>query len=284
MLKTIQNTTSIPQSLVVEGRQVVLEANEERPFDYKLADRFLDECFGAVIEVKDDFGSEFNDKDDTRIWLANMTGDPDAPSEITTEMYDSKLRRHVPDRQPNPIKTPRLLKEWAEGGQKQYTAKDGTPEALNLPGKWQVLPQFRRKQFDKGTAQWFMNRCSNATVQAQGYNTCAAIKSRPPSAFEPDNGWSLDDMRVYLKLTDADAPLGPTEAEIAGMAKDVPDSEYDSEDYERRVRTAKRECMKRIYFRLINPKYRLPTKKAFDEFTGAKKPAKRGPGRPRANA
>jgi hypothetical protein len=250
-LKAIRNNSGVAQSVMYGGKKITIGPNEERSYVAELADHIIGECAGIVVEVTDDFGASYVEDPTNTIWIANMTGDPDAPNEVTVKEVQNK--KWIDVQIPNPRKHARDVKEWAEGPMVEYTAKDGVLEALNMPGKYITIPPYKRIELDAGMGRWFMERVAMSarrTVDRQDLRL--ACVSRAPGKFEPSMDWPLDEMRAYLTFADAHAKQVPSEAELRKASKP---SELDDV-----LDDAKRMTMKRIYFRLVNPKCRLPTR------------------------
>lgn len=267
-LKTVKNKTSIAQTIVVNGRPITLREKEERSFVSEVADKFLAECKPYVVEVSDHLGAVQEDKlvRDT-VWVANVTGDPDAPPTIKRRKFENK--RWGDEEVPNPKAEPLDLVRFIDGGMVEYTTKDGVLEAKNM-GKQEIrINAFKRIELPALIANWFLQRDGNQDVPMRG----CAIRSRAPSNFEPDMGWDLDQMRRYLKLVDIKADLGPSDQEVndrvlkkhGELLKTNKEEFYELCDIA--VFDAKVTCMKRLFMRLVDPRYRLPTKKEFDSLS-----------------
>lgn len=256
-LKILKNKTNVAQGVVHNGKQIILKAKEERAFDDVIASAFIAECSPFVVEVSPDVGAVQTDKEaTTMVWIANFTGNPDAPESFKRRKWDG--REYVETTVPNDLREPRPLIRFMDLGMQEYTNKDGVLEALNLPKVEVRIDPYKRKEMPKNTAAWFINRDA---VQDK-YNRGACGLSRPPTPFEPTFDWDLDDMRTYLKLADPNATLGPTEKEAAAARPG---------DEEAAIQEAKLVCLRRLFFRVANPDYRLPTKREFDEFKAASK-------------
>lgn len=264
-LKRVRNVTGVSQSIVVKGQIVSLGKQEEKQMDSDLADAFIERCAGVVVEVIDDFGAVADaPKKDKTVWVANVTGDPDAPDTVTTRIWKNKHWEETDIK--NPVKRPWLLKEEANGGMQEYTDKSGTLMALNLPTFWISLPAYRRIELEEGLANWFLGRQANGLPRTDPHIR-KAIVSRAPGNFEPDISWDLDELNMYLLLLDIDAVRGPSEkafkaqAYRGGRGRKAPtDGEYQT-----MLDDQKRLVMKRIYFRLVDPRFRLPDRKEFAE-------------------
>ena len=78
-LVTLKNNTGVPQSIVFNGKQIILESNREQDFIQAVADKFVESRSPLVSVVEEDVGGVYEDEDDGLIWIANITGNPDAP-------------------------------------------------------------------------------------------------------------------------------------------------------------------------------------------------------------
>ena len=261
-LKTVKNVTGAPQSIVFRGQQFTVGAFGEETFEQDIAGKFIDVCGPAIIDVTEKLGATYAPElVEQTTWVANMTGDPDAPPTVMD-------RRVGPDKKwtdvavTNPNAAPRDVGREMKGGHRAYIARDGGLVQLSLPSTHWNIPPFRRRPMPKIAANWFLNRDAHG-----GAGRGAAIESRPQSDFEPDMSWKLDDMRVYLRLLDPEAPLGYGEDELS---KQAAKKKWDVKQAAEELRKAKQLCFKRLYFRLVNPAYRLPTKAEFTEFVTGK--------------
>lgn len=255
-LKKVRNLTNKEQFVVYKGKQILLPAGETLDMDVKVADLFLERCEGAVESVLDIGGIYSVDSSD-EVWVANMTGNPDAPPEVPVKRSDKG--RWYTTNVPNPNKPPRTVSRQMKRGMKEVMGRSGV-EALNLLPKTIKVPAYKRIKMPKHIARWFLNR-----VSMSGTSDCA--KSRAPAAFEPDDTWALDDLRRFLQLTDSEAHLGATEWKLRSVKRGSGPNGKALTD--RAIREAKEMLLKRIYFRLVEPKYRLPTRQEFEEFRAA---------------
>lgn len=274
-LKTIKNTLGVPQSVIYKGRQFVLGPNDEQTYDTIIADMFLEKCNPIVVEVKTDLGATWAPELQLKTtWVANVTGNPDAAETVPDRRYDRSMMRFTDVNVPNPNKTARPIARELKGGHKQYTARDGGLVQESLQSRTWVVPTYRRVPMPTEVANWFLNRDGMC-----GPSRGAVIESRPRADFEPDMGWKYEDMRVYARLTDSSMSLGPDDTAIAKQVKaevDVLAMENEwkprkievelKERAKEALRKAKQELYHRLYFRLVNPAYTLPTRAEYNEF------------------
>lgn len=258
LLKTIRNTSSVAQSIVYKGQHFVLGPSDEQTFEALIADKFVELCAPLVMDTSADFGSTFAPElQNETVWVANMTGNPTAPEEVTVTKY-TKNKRWEPIKVINPNKQPRIIKREMKGGHRQHVAKDGGLVQESLPSTMHQVPPYRRVPMAKAIASWFLQRDGNGD-EARG----AVIESRPPSPFEPDMNWPLAEMRAYLRLIDPLCKLPIGDDELKSKAKKENWSEAEAKE---KLRQAKQDCLKLVYFRVVDPRYRLPSRKEFAEF------------------
>jgi hypothetical protein len=261
-LVRLRNNTGVAQNIVHEGRQIIMGPHEENDFVKAVADKFLEIRAPLVGIVEDEIGGVYEEQAPDIVWVANMTGNPDAPDQVKAKLF---VNRHwqMTDTD-NPNKAPRPLVLRCDMGMREYIAKDGATEALNL-GKQEIrIPPYKRRPMPSSKARWWLNRDATGEPHFRG----ASIKSRAPTAFEPSpeniDDWSLDDLRAYLKLMDPVADLGRSEEQVTKDAKKR--NHRKAEEIKAHVEEEKALTMKRLFFRLVNPVYPIPTRAEFNEY------------------
>ena len=271
-LKKIKNHSAIPQSVVIDGLQVILDKNCEQFFPEAVADAFLAECGGFIKEVN--IAQLYKEEaKQTLVYLANMTGNPDAPATAKVKQPVDKGRSWAYQPVDNPLRAPRVLAWQMKGPQQEYQGEQGL-EGLNVFPTTYSIPPYTRRAFEPRVAQWILSRDARCEPHYRGQ----VCESRAVS-WAPDMNWELDDVRLFLRLCDPHAVLGPTAAEV-----DAACGEAMKED-ERLIKVfeAKELALQRVHFRLSDPKYPLPKQRAFDAVKRKEsgEVIKRGPGRPR---
>jgi len=266
-LVTLKNNTGVAQNVVFQGKQIILGPHEESDFIQAVADKFIEIRSPLVSVVQEEIGGVYEDTQSEIVWVANMTGNPDAPDVIKAKLFVNRQWQVVDT--DNPKKKARPLVMYCDQGSRYYTAKDGALEALNLPKKEIKIPPYKRRALPAIEAKWWLNRDAVNENHFRGQS----IKSRPPTDFEPNakdiDEWSLDDLRAYLKLLDPGAEMGKSNAEVVTYAKKVGHRKED--EIAAHIEEEKHLAMKRIYFRLVDPQYPVPTKKDFMEFVHGQK-------------
>lgn len=253
-LKKIRNLSQTPQWVVWKGKQIVIPGGETADVDVEIAKLFMKQHEG-LIEETIDIGSVYNVKADRDVWVANVTGDLDASP--TVKVKRSEKGRWYEVDIPNPLKDPYTVQRVMKGGMKEVIGKSGL-EALNLLPVTIKVPPYKRVKLPPHVAKWFMQR-----VAMSGVRDC--IKSRAPSAFEPDASWAIDDLRIYLELIDpnvTEVQKGPSEKKIRGKLFGT--GKGAESNKAKILREHKERLLKRIFRRVFDTKYRLPTKEEFE--------------------
>jgi len=260
MSKRIKNISGVEQSIVFNGKQLTIGKRDEMEMDDEVADTFLDRCEGFVVEAIE-IGGIVEEDEESVIWVANMTGDPDARATVPQKVLVGKGSWGTQE-VTNPLKEAREIRRQMQGAMVEQMGKAGL-EGLNLLPITISVPPYQRRKLPTHIGKWFLQRSAMGTPGA-------VIKSRAKSNFEPDLKWELDDMRVYLQLVDSSVTghdLGATfkklKSEVSRQRKGG------EEELRKKVRAAKEILMKRLHKRLADPRYRLPSKSEFDEFKAA---------------
>jgi len=265
-IETIKNNTGVPQSVVFRGRQIVLDAHAQRAFDSEIAEHFLSNRSPLVSKVEEE--PDIYDGATDMVWIANFTGNKELPETVNVKQWAGGRWQRADA--PNPLRTPIVVERWCDGGMREYTAKDGAPEAHNLAKIRFRLPPYTRRLFPRDLAAWSLHRDSGTEMRG------AIVKSRAPTVFEPNDSWSLDDSRAYLRLIDPSAPVGPSEADVRSNAARNPEAVKAGESGLRAyVDDAKKTVLRRLFFRVANPQYHLPTREEFNEFVRGEVPSQK---------
>lgn len=254
----IENKENVPQTCIYKGELKVLGPKEHITVDSGLAEAFMNQCAGAVAISKEIEINETSDKtfqDNSFVWLANMTGDPDAkPTVKARGNYNKDRRDYDWVEVDNPKLTPRVLRRKFDLGEEEYRTVQGI-FARNLGKETVILQPYKRMRLPKNVAEWFLERDSHG----EEYNRGLCIASRAKSSFEPDGSWELDDIKLWVSL------IEPTIAHKIRSEKQCSD-EHD-------VLEEKKLALRRSYFLAANPKYPLPSRAKFDTFKKAQEGA-----------
>lgn len=263
-LVKLKNTTTVTQAIMHEHedgtiRQHSLKAGEVKRLPSDVVKSFLKEVPDNVLIVAEEVNTAVEDEipqEYGTIWLANVTGNPDAPDTVKAKRWNREKRRYVIEEVPNPLKPETVQSRMWSPAQKEVMTPSG-PTLASYPAKRVSLVPFSRREVPKDLAKWILRRDRNAQPESVG----RIIKSRKPSGFEPDETWSLEDARLYLKYCDPAAELGKTEKEVLAEFDDK-----NSYEAQQALEEARSLVLRRCFFRVVNPDVVLPTKKSFETF------------------
>jgi hypothetical protein len=193
------------------------------------------------------------------LWVANLSGDPDAPEEVVVgNPVNRATGRREPLYMPNRKRDPITIKKQKKGRQYTIHGPDGLPSGATAAPENLVLPPYRRFELSRTDAEWLVNRTANFPPNERGI----LVVSRPPSEFEPDMAWSLGDMQIWLDMVDPklrrEGKTLRTEAELQKEARAA-----------EQIHKEKQLAMKRVFMRSADPRYNLPSKADFEAFKAA---------------
>ncbi len=269
-LKTVQNKVSVPQTVISNGQMITIKEWAQETMAAELADLFLEKCPGAVVEVKaHTIPEELLAQSGGKVmYLANMTGNPAEPESINAQVWTGEKSKKLTWQEiPNPRRTPRMQSFSYDPGQLGSVDRLGVYMSYNLPSFPIDLGVRERRAVPVAVGDWLLNRV-NFDEAFRG----AVIKSRPPTEFEPDARWDLDDIRIYLKMISAGtAPLGADSDTLATRAKENgKGAKEQAALLQGYVRELKRELLARVFYFVANPGYRLPERAEFMELKTGK--------------
>ena len=264
----IRNKTAVEQYVIKDGRREGLGAFQTRIVNRELAEMFVTQRPSYIVMEEVQVGQIDTSaiQGDVR-WIYNSTGNPDLVP--TVQVYNEKKREY--ELVPNPKIEGRVIRRSMGGGQETILIK-GQPIARALATKEYVVYPWQRKPLPKGVADWMLQRDA-----LQGDLFRGSLKwSRPPSGFEPTpeniDSWSLDDLQIYTAIVDSKCPVGPTEDDLrkareAGRYSEIEaalgNKGYQTKTFDAIVAEAKDLLFKRLFFRLADPLFPLPTQEDF---------------------
>ena len=260
----VRNLTGNAQQIIHHGTIYKLGAHQEASFPEALAEVIVAQLAPAV-ERADLFEStvEVDTAKPRTMWLANMTGDPDAQEFVEgAKKFDAKTQSMRADKIPNTGKQAITVSRNMRQKEKMVATKSGMNLFAPPPKKLEIKP-YRRKEFLYAEAQFMLSR-ERRRLAGLGAVTPLVVQCDAPREFEPTIKWSLDDLRLYLKLAWPDANeahLGQSEAQIKSKSKNK------SSDAVGKVETAKAEVFKRILIKvLFNRRVKAPTQAQWDAY------------------
>lgn len=226
------------------------------------AARVCKEAFGDTLQIigQDETSKSYvNAAERQEVWLANMTGDPDAPTKIKIPFTDPRTGEMQFREEDNPNAAPQTVSETLGARDEIYYDQHGKPWGRVVPGRTYHIPPYTRRAFPPAYAETFRLRDLDRPEAHRG----RVIECRPPGDFEPDREtWSLQELRAYLMLIEPDWEklVGPSESQIRSKAGKDEEKQYMA------LEAAKFLVWQRCILRLFNPKYHPPSKAEFEAF------------------
>ena len=260
----VRNTGRVEQYVIVDGRRHALSPHQIRVLEEPIARAFLERCSPHVVRE-----TGINSVEDDRprgdlVYLYNLSGNPDLPAQI--EVVDVQKGLSVRRMIDNPLRTGTPVFRELSGSETPTVVKGENTTRRNPPRRITIFP-WTRKGFEKGEAQWMLNREAGRSATQR-----SLARSRPPSGFEPNDSWSLNDLIAYAHIVDPKCPLVATEEKIialfsAGSTKlaDAVGFEVKGKGLDRITDEASQLMLQRLFFRVANPDYRLPSREDFEQ-------------------
>jgi hypothetical protein len=208
------------------------------------------------------------------IWLANMTGSPFVPKEYTVSVMEKNVM--VPKTFPNPNARAQKLQWVIHVGQgKDPYGRIVGPFAegdFNLPPVQVSIRIRQRVVVGHPIGQSILQRDA---LEGE-YGSLQVIECRPPSAFEPTMQWDLDKIIFFSRMVDGagfDLETIINSFRIHCRDKNrrgVPELAEVMQDPAWNE-AVKEDLLARLWYRIVDLNYAIPTEIAFDKhFTEAK--------------
>lgn len=258
-VSTIRNTLNKEISVLWNGKRVLLKPFEEITVAGAIAQRFV-EIHGHVIEKMDPeelFGSVSEEQKPATIWIANATGNPDAPDEVTVSAYDKEKQDWLPKVIKNRFKQPLPANYLMKGAEEIFIDEDGGRSSRLHAQQSINIPAYKIAEVPYHFGQFILRRAFNSSIAGH----TKVIKSREMPAWRPVIAWSIEDLRVYLSLCKT---VDFRETKKYGETTPQLKVRYKGEQFDARVYQAKIDLLKHIFFCLIDPKVQLPTREDFE--------------------
>lgn len=257
---TLRNITSKEQALLV-GDGFLVKPYDEVVMDDEDAHIAL-KRYGDILEKVEvgNIGNTIELDKDAPVWVANVSGDPDAPEKVVVDIRRNKITQEMQEitaenylAKPLPV----TVRWRAKTKREQY--RSSTIE-IKPPKQRYTVQALERKPVDRQLANAMLKRSMEAGPGMQG----RLIASRPPSSFEPDGSWSLDDMRAWLFVVDPrgyEKAMPPSEKWLRSNAKNKSAAD-------RAVEKERITMLKRCFIRSANPSFQLPSRSEFERMLG----------------
>jgi hypothetical protein len=209
-----------------------------------------------------------------RIWIANMTGNPDAPDMVPG--YNNK--GEFGDLEPSPKKKPRTLYIQGVGRyDEEKRSEGGIIIKKTWPGREVSLEPFSQIEVTKGEAHAFLMADQ---ILPEGHRGSCVVSEDIGNIFQPEISWDLDTRRAYLEMLPEDGAEFPAGKKVLGASEaEVREAHKDEHPREiaRALDAAKKTCWERIVLRLFRPAIKKPTQKQFEAFLSKKLPESKKP-------
>lgn len=276
---TVKNISTAEQYIIKAGIRYCIPPRQIRVMPKDLAELFLEKCSPQVVLDQGVNMVDYDVPGMELVWLFNTTGNPDS---LPTKTVQRIVKRQaVMVELPNPNYEPRIISRETGGEQVVVARGAGKAESLNFPGRIHQIYPYTRKAFPKDIAHWMLMRDSRQEDVSKG-----ALKlSRPPGPFEPNDTWDYEDLQIYAAIIDSKLNVGPTLEKLAKQCGRPGIDATTTKKYKEALEEAKDILLKRLFFRVVDPRYTLPEKEDFEavkaELQKENEPKKRSPERPK---
>ena len=248
----IENLCEIHQSVFFDGKRFDLQPFGRIAVGGALAQAFV-KANPTTVKLLDEGDTPVIPGEDL-VWVANVTGNPFLPKTVTVQRWDQKNERMQDKEIPNPKCVPVVIKESVRLSQ-EYIENPYTPGetiSINKPPRQVIIPPYTRCPLSRTIAERLIVRDASRPVESK--NSLVACPA--PTGFEPNETWDLDSIRVYALLLGPSAGLSDEEIGIQ------PAKKYGSD--QAAMEAGKTKLLNFMHFRLVDDRFRLPSKEEFD--------------------
>lgn len=248
---TIQNGTDVEQAAYdVSGKKHVLIPHAVLPFPTAVARLFLEQR-SSYVSVWKSVRVPPAKAGEQIVYVANVTGNPFLPQTVDWKYLDKATKLERIEKIPNPLRTPFPIRRLYAQPQVIGMSPGGTKTTFSTPAIPVVIPPWQRVAVPLSCAEWLTRR----DAQQEEHFAGALIMARAPAAFEPNETWELHEMMVFARLMDDKAQGWISEKE----AFKALDSNDDVKLAELKIK-----LLNQLFYRLVDERYALPPKEAFD--------------------
>lgn len=291
----LENLSQVSQQVFDEDNVIhSLPALARFPFPESIADKFLTERGEFVRIYSPSVIPKQKSVDEPMMWIANVTGDPDAPE--TVELEDQTRQGPVKRQYNHSCHRERPIEYKMHVDQKVVKDASGLPFALNLPPvKIRLLPM-DVVQVPYHVGQFVLGRASS--LLAVDEKLGAPVREiRRPGDFQPNQTWTIADIWLYMQLMAPDKFTVNREKTICQKVAHNALTTFEKvlKEAPNKANELKKEVWKHAFFTLIDKQYALIPKEYFkkakteanSKLAKAENAAEeenlvsRGPGRPR---
>lgn len=262
---TLQNTTNRTLTYLIQGRRYELTPQgtegSSMPCSESVANQFLEHFKDNVRVISESETTEYTAPAIVKstVWLANVTGNPDAPKEIVHGYVKQGPEQGRAIMGPNPDVEPHTVSVqcYAGGGQISTPGPDGQYNCKTGRKKIFFIRPFECKEFPWTIAEQFLGREVNKTLDQPP----AVVKARDLRELElaPSMKMELNELRYLHMLMNPTGLHGQNEQEIrADLA--------DEDDGDLAVYKAKYELWKRCFVLAVDPNSAPIKRKQYELF------------------
>ncbi len=182
-----------------------------------------------------------------KLWVANATGNPALPKEVSFEVTNKKTGQTEWHKKPHPLASPITISYRMQQGQAPAIDGEGRESSVNLPSVPIKFPPSSRYPVSRSYANWLVNE-----MDALQESDCVGRLKfcRGPSEFEPNDSWDYDDIRLYVSM-------------MGGVPLDVKKAFPPSSQLKAGSDAKKEELLHALFFYLIDDRYGLVPYQAF---------------------
>ncbi len=257
----LQNTSSTPQHVYFDDKRWTLYGLQTLPFPKEIAEVFLQERSKYVHKYVASPVPRIQGA--MEVWMANVTGNPFLPE--TVKVW-RKIKGEMTElEKPNPLRTPVPVIEYISGGQIIRQGEEAADDiSVNLPKIKVELPPFTRLLVPAPYADRILERDGMGSDGWAG----KVMLCREPSAFEPNETWAFDDVRLYAMLLDVDTFGSLVDPKSKNCMFKQENAYKDAKGAKQAnlILELKHKLLDMVFFRLVDDRFAYPSKAEFDDY------------------
>lgn len=248
---TLINGSDVPQSVYdPNGRRHTLEPHQVLPLPGKVAKQFLDER-GKFVTIWKPVSVPFARPGESVVYIANVTGSPFLSEKVAHKYLDKATKLEKVEMIPNPLRVPFPITRMYPQPQRIGDSPGGTKTTFSTPPLPVRIPPWHRLPVPQSCADWLLRRDAQQDEKVVG----GLVLAREPSSFEPNETWELPEILVYSRMVDDSAQGWVPEREVWKAIMENDDT---------RTAELKIQLLNTLFYRLVDERWTLPTKQAFD--------------------
>jgi hypothetical protein len=264
---TIRNTTNKqPYIITDDGQRIALTPHETRTVALEVAFKFIEQYPKAVVREQEINAVAEDIPVAERVYLYNATGGPDEKETLIVTKFTKQGQVHEEIK--NPKHEAFTLSYELDGGQRLVGE-----DLLNLASRKVRVAPYTRMAFTKDTAENLLRRDAGQLNEMRG----CIRHARAPQSFEPDDNWDLEDLQLYAKTIDSHGLGKKVGKTVQTLEKEITRGKHEGKTLETVIAEAKTALLKMLFFRIVDPAYRLPDKDEWTRLKAAREKSKTEP-------